>query len=117
MTIHEFEQALEEVSSGVSRLSESKEAAATGKASSAMPAELIKRFGSLNKQLQSLAPHMAQVFCCKAAMVKFIKTLVESAEHEPEIRDGGFYFDLFIDQDEMTWDEYFGVEEHEKGIQ
>lgn len=114
MTIHEFEQALQDVSCGASKLSESKEAAATGKAPSA---ELIKRFRSLNEQLQSLAPLIAQVFCCKASMVKFTKTLVESAGYEPEIRDGGFYFDLFIDQDEMTWEEYFGTEEHEKGIQ
>jgi hypothetical protein len=67
---------------------------------------------SLNTRFMSLAPQITKAFCCKAAWVKFLKALVESAGHEPEIRDGGFYFDLFIDQDEMTWDEYFGVDEH-----
>lgn len=73
-------------------------------------AELRKTVGSLTSQLQPVAPYIAQVFDCEASLVKFVKVMFESVGYDPEIRDGGFFFPLFIEEDEMTWDEYFGEE-------
>jgi hypothetical protein len=114
MTVHEFGQELKEVSSKASELSEHKEGTVKSTLPSVETAEAIQRFRSLNEQLLSLAPHIAQVFCCEASMVRFIKTLVESAGYEPEIRDGGLFYPLSIEEREMTWDEYFRVDEDER---
>jgi hypothetical protein len=116
MTIRELQSALQRIARDVTKLSASIDVLRRQNCPvpCAPTSEIRAAFSSINEELQSLAPTIAQAFCCKASMVKFIKTLVENAGYEPAIRDGGFFFPLSIEEDELTWDAYLGVDNGEE---